>query len=64
MPAGVRYHHGLVHYDRPNNERWHIILNRTTGDVTVHRPGGEPYELGPSQPYRPLASSKHPPGPP
>ena len=48
-----RWHHGLVHDELPDHQRWRITLDKTTGDITVHRPGGEPYELAPTQPYRP-----------
>ncbi len=48
-----RWHHGLLHDDLPDDKRWQIHLDPTTGEVTVSRPGGQRYELGPSQPYRP-----------
>jgi len=48
-----RWHHGLVHDGLPAEQRWQIHLDPSTGEVTVCRPGGKPYELGPSQPYRP-----------
>jgi hypothetical protein len=48
-----RWHHGRVHHDRPDDQRWSIHLDPANGEVTVYRPGGQPYELGPSQPYRP-----------
>ncbi len=48
-----RWHHGLVHDGLPEHQRWRINLDQTTGEVTVHRPGGQPYELGPTQPHRP-----------
>ncbi len=48
-----RHHHGLVHDGLPDHQRWRIVLDKTTGEITVHRPGGEPYELAPTQPYRP-----------
>ena len=51
-----RWHHGKVHDGLPDHQRWQITLNPTTGDVTVSRPGGQPYELGPSQPHRPTTS--------
>ena len=44
-----RYHHVLAH-----EGRWTIRLDHTTGEVHVTRPDGTPYELGPSQPYRPI----------
>ena len=52
-----RWHHGKVHDGLPDDQRWQITLDPTTGDVTVSRPGGEPYELGPSQPYRPTTQN-------
>jgi hypothetical protein len=47
-----RWHHGLVHDGLPDDQRWQILLDPGTGEVTVFRPGGQRYELGPSQPYR------------
>jgi hypothetical protein len=44
-----RYHHVLAH-----EGRWTIRLDHTTGEVHVTRPDGTPYELGPSQPFRPM----------
>ena len=41
-----RWHHVLVH-----EGRWHIHLDPATGEVTVTRPDGQPYEPGPSQPW-------------
>lgn len=41
-----RYHHSLVH-----EGRWTLRLHHTTGEVEVRRPGGRPYELGPSRPW-------------
>ncbi len=41
-----RWHHVRVH-----EGGWRIELDRTTGEVTVHRPDGRPYELGPSRPW-------------
>jgi Domain of unknown function (DUF222) len=43
-----RHHHVLTH-----EGRWTIRLDHTTGEIHVTRPDGRPYELGPSQPYRP-----------
>jgi hypothetical protein len=51
-----RAHHGLVHDELPDDKRWQISLDPTTGEVTVFRPGGARYELGPSQPYRPTTT--------
>jgi hypothetical protein len=48
-----RYHHGLVHHERPEHRRWAITLDPATGEVTVTRPLGRRYELSASQPYRP-----------
>jgi len=50
-----RHHHMLVH-----EGRWSIRLDRDTGEVWVTRPDGSPYELGPSQPWRPPASGTAP----
>jgi hypothetical protein len=41
-----RWHHGLVH-----EGRWKLTLDHATGEVSVIRPDGTPYELGPSQPW-------------
>ncbi len=41
-----RWHHGLVH-----EGRWRLELDRATGEVSVIRPDGAPYELGPSRPW-------------
>ncbi len=41
-----RWHHVRVH-----EGGWRIELDRTTGEVTVYRPDGRPYELGPSRPW-------------
>jgi hypothetical protein len=57
------FHHGLVHDGLPDDQRWQIFLDPHTGDFSVCRPGGEPYELGPSQPYRPTTSETHNRGP-
>lgn len=43
-----RFHHTRVH-----EGQWTIRLDPTTGEVAVTRPDGTPYELGPSQPWRP-----------
>ena len=49
-----RRHHGKqVHDGLPDDQRWRIILDPHHGDVTVSRPAGEPYQLAPTQPYRP-----------
>jgi hypothetical protein len=45
-----RWHHGRVH-----EGRWTLTLDHTTGEVTITRPDGTPYELGPSQPHRPTS---------
>ena len=58
-----RWHHGRVHDGRPDDQRWQIHLDPTTGEVTVRRPGGQPYELGPSQPHRPATRDNHARGP-
>ena len=58
-----RWHHGKVHDGLPDHQRWQITLDPTTGDVTVSRPGGEPYELGPSQPHRPTTADNQTRGP-
>ncbi len=58
-----RWHHGLVHDGLPDDQRWRIHLDPTTGEVTVRRPGGQPYELGPSQPYRPTTRGNQARGP-
>ena len=55
-----RWHHGKVHAGLPDHQRWQITLDPTTGDVTVSRPGGEPYELAPTQPYRHPAEATRP----
>ncbi len=55
-----RWHHGKVHDGLPDHQRWRIVLDPTTGDVTVSRPGGEPYELAPTQPYRHPAEATRP----
>jgi hypothetical protein len=44
-----RHHHVLTH-----EGRWGVRLDQTTGEVYVTRPDGTPYELGPSQPHRPI----------
>jgi hypothetical protein len=41
-----RFHHVLVH-----EGGWRIDLDRTTGEVSVTRPGGLPYQIPPSQPW-------------
>ena len=41
-----RFHHVLVH-----EGGWGIRLDPVTGEVHITRPGGRPYELGPSQPW-------------
>ncbi len=41
-----RYHHMRVH-----EGRWTLRMDRATGEVRVWRPGGRPYELGPSRPW-------------
>ena len=41
-----RYHHTRVH-----EGQWRIVLDHATGEVSVFRPDGTPYELGPSQPW-------------
>ena len=41
-----RWHHVKVH-----EGHWSIHLDPTTGEVTVTRPDGTPYELGPSLPH-------------
>jgi hypothetical protein len=41
-----RWHHARVH-----EGQWRIHLHRDTGEVTVTRPDGTPYELGANQPY-------------
>jgi hypothetical protein len=38
--------------------RWTIRLDHTTGEVHVTRPNGQPYELGPNQPYRPTPTNR------
>jgi hypothetical protein len=43
-----RYHHTKVH-----EGQWKLSLDPTTGEVRITRPDGTPYELGPSQPWRP-----------
>ena len=58
-----RWHHGLAHDGLPDDQRWQIHLEPTTGEVTVRRPGGKPYELGPSQPCRPSRPDNHARGP-
>jgi len=58
-----RWHHGLAHDGLPDDRRWQIHLDPTTGEVTVFRPGGKPYELGPSQPYRPATQDTRTRGP-
>ena len=39
------------HQVRVHEGQWRIQLDRTTGEVTVYRPDGQPYELGPSRPW-------------
>jgi hypothetical protein len=41
-----RWHHRLVH-----EGQWRLRLDPATGEVTVTRPDGRPYELGPSRPW-------------
>ena len=41
-----RYHHVCVH-----EGGWTITFNPVTGQVHVTKPNGQPYELGPSQPF-------------
>jgi len=41
-----RYHHELVH-----EGQWRLAFDHTTGDVSIIRPDGSPYELGPSRPW-------------
>jgi hypothetical protein len=48
LASVCRHHHVLVH-----EGRWKLTLNHVTGEVTVTRPDGTPYEIGASQPYRP-----------
>jgi hypothetical protein len=48
-----RHHHVLTH-----EGRWTIRLDHTTGEIHVTRPDGRPYELGPSQPYRPTQTHR------
>src|SRR4029450_2098425 len=58
-----RFHHGLVHDGLPDDQRWQIFLDPHTGEVSVCRPGGEPYELGPSHPPPPPTSDNPTRGP-
>ena len=51
-----RHHHVLAH-----EGKWTIHLDHTTGELHVTRPDGTPYELGPSQPYRPTPRPSEPP---
>ncbi len=58
-----RYHHARVH-----EGQWRIVLDQGTGEVTVIRPDGRPYELGPSIPWtgpnsRPVGRANGPGGP-
>ncbi len=53
-----RWHHGLVHDGLPDHQRWRVVLDKTTGEITVYRPGGEPYELAPTQPHRPTTRTE------
>ncbi|MGH9286068.1 MAG: DUF222 domain-containing protein, partial [Acidimicrobiales bacterium] len=46
MLSLCRWHHARVH-----EGQWKITFNPTTGHVTITRPDGQPYELGPSQPF-------------
>jgi hypothetical protein len=48
-----RYHHGCVH-----EGGWTIHLEQTTGQVSVTRPDGHPYELAPSQPFTAAATRR------
>jgi hypothetical protein len=41
-----RWHHARVH-----EGRWTIHLDPTTGEITITRPDGRPYEIGPNQPW-------------
>jgi hypothetical protein len=41
-----RYHHVLVH-----EGKWQLGFDPTTGEVTITRPDGRPYELPPSTPW-------------
>ena len=50
-----RYHHCRVH-----EGRWKLRLDRTTGEIHITRPDGTPYELGPSQPFRPRREKQPP----
>ena len=54
-----RYHHGLVH-----EGQWSLHLDRATGEVSVTRPDGRPYELGPSRPWTSPSHQGPGPGPP
>jgi hypothetical protein len=50
-----RYHHVLAH-----EGDWRINLDHSTGEVSIHRPDGRPYELGPSQPWTGTNRHRHP----
>jgi len=50
-----RYHHVLAH-----EGEWRISLDHTSGDVSIRRPDGRPYELGPSQPWTGTSRHGHP----
>ena len=45
---------------RVHEDGWTAHLDPTTGQVTITRPNGTPYELGPSQPWRPPATTTNP----
>ena len=38
---------------RVHEDGWTAHLDPTTGQVTITRPDGTPYELGPSHPWHP-----------
>ena len=46
MVSLCRYHHGLVH-----EGQWHLHFDNATGEVSITRPDGTPYELAPSRPW-------------
>jgi hypothetical protein len=54
-----RYHHELVH-----EGQWRLVFDHATGNVSIIRPDGSPYELGPSKPWTSAARQGPQPTPP
>ena len=53
LVALCRQHHVAVH-----EGRWRIIMDADTGEVSLSRPDGRPYELGPTQPWTAATSRR------